>query len=92
VNLDTGRAGGRHGKSSRNTSGKSRTIELLGTNGRTCSSWKTPKGVSNRGTRKNEDRLKQVKELQDGCQNQANRRIAERGNGHVSEDDVTSPG
>nr|GEX38346.1 probable receptor-like protein kinase At5g18500 isoform X1 [Tanacetum cinerariifolium] len=38
----------------------------------------------------NEDLL--MKELQDGFQNQANRRIAERGNGHVSEDDVTSPG
>nr|GEW86049.1 hypothetical protein [Tanacetum cinerariifolium] len=37
----------------------------------------------------NEDLLKQWKELQDGFQNQANRRIAERGNGHVSEDDVT---
>ncbi|GKB41816.1 hypothetical protein Tco_0886758 [Tanacetum coccineum] len=39
---------------------------------------------------KNEDLLKQVKELQDGFQNQANRRVAERGNGHVSKDDVTS--
>nr|GEV97955.1 RNA-directed DNA polymerase [Tanacetum cinerariifolium] len=37
----------------------------------------------------NEDLLKQVKELQDGFQNQAYRRIAERGNGHMSEDDVT---
>nr|GEX78251.1 hypothetical protein [Tanacetum cinerariifolium] len=40
----------------------------------------------------NEDLLKQVKKLQDGFQNQANRRVTERGNGHVSEDDVTSPG